>query len=131
MASNPKPASRPAPLPMAPPMPAPSPADEVGFRATETEELMTRANLAPLSPNEETTLRRVYLRISKAAHLPKRDIDRLKALSLIEEKDGGLRLTTTGRERYRNLPKAAAIDPADSSDDPISTLVRFMSKARS
>ena len=92
---------------------------------------MTCGNLAPLSPNEETTLRRVALGISKAAHLPKRDIDRLKALSLIEDKDGGLRLTTTGRERYRSLPKAAAVDPADSSDDPISTLVRFMSKARS
>jgi hypothetical protein len=106
-------------------------ADEVGIRVTEKEDLMTRGNLAPLSPNEETTLRRVALGISKAAHLPKRDIDRLKALSLSEDKDGGLRLTTTGRERYRSLPKAAAVDPADSSDDPISTLVRFMSKARS
>jgi hypothetical protein len=91
---------------------------------------MTRANLAPLSPYEETTLRRVALGISKAAHLSKRDVDRLKALALIEEKDGGLGLTPPGRERYLALPKSAAIDPADSSDEPASRLAKFMSKTR-
>ena len=75
---------------------------------------MTRGNLAPLSLNEETTLRRVALGISNAAHLRKRDIDRLTALSLIEEKDGGVRLTTTGLERYRTLPKGVAMGAADS-----------------
>ena len=60
---------------------------------------MARGSVAPLSANEETTLRRVALGVSKAASLSKLDVERLRALVLIEDKDGELRLTATGRER--------------------------------
>jgi hypothetical protein len=58
------------------------------------------------------------------------DIERLRALVLIEDKDGDLRLTPTGRERYLALPRAIAIDRSDLSDDPVSCLARFMNEER-
>jgi hypothetical protein len=91
---------------------------------------MTRGNLAPLSANEEVTLRRVALGITKAADLSDLDIKRLKALSLIEDNGGRPRLTPTGRERYLRLPKSAAVDQADSPDDPVAKLAAYMTKAR-
>ena len=91
---------------------------------------MTRGSLAPLSANEEVTLRRVALGITKAANLSELDIKRLRALSLIEDNAGGLRLTPTGRERYLALPKSAAVDQADSPDDPVAKLAAYMTKAR-
>jgi hypothetical protein len=91
---------------------------------------MTRGSLAPLSANEEVTLRRVALGIAKAANLSELDIKRLRALSLIEENDGSLRLTPTGRERYLALPKSAAVDQSASPDDFVSKLVSYMTKAR-
>ena len=91
---------------------------------------MTRGSLAPLSANEEVTLRRVALGITKAADLSELDIRRLKALSLIEDNGGGLRLTPTGRERNLALPKAANVDPAESPDDPVAKLAAYMTKAR-
>jgi hypothetical protein len=44
-----------------------------------------RGLLAPLSPNEEVTLRRVALGIARPADLPGKDVKRLKALALVEE----------------------------------------------
>jgi hypothetical protein len=91
---------------------------------------MTRGSLAPLSPNEEITLRRVALGIAKPAALSQRDVERLTALHLIEEHDGGLRLRPLGRERYLALSKGSAVQDADSPDAFISKLAEFMSKAR-
>ena len=88
---------------------------------------MARGRTAPLSPNEEVSLRRVALGISKPADLPARDIARLTALSLIEEHGVGLRLTPLGRERYLAFPNSGAIyDP----DEFISKMAEFMTKAR-
>lgn len=85
-----------------------------------------RGLLAPLSPNEEVTLRRVAIGIATPARLSERD---LKALSLIEEHGGGLRLTP--RERYLALPKSAAVHQSETTpDDFISRLADFMTKAR-
>ena len=70
---------------------------------------MARGHAAPLSPNEEVSLRRVALGIAKPADLSPRDITRLKALSLIEEHGAGMRLTPLGRERYLALPNSGAI----------------------
>jgi hypothetical protein len=91
---------------------------------------MTRGSLAPLSANEEITLRRVALGISKAANLSQLDIKRLKALSLVEENGGSLQLTATGRARYIALPKSAAVDQSESPDDPVSKLAAYMINAR-
>ena len=91
---------------------------------------MTRGSLAPLSANEEVTLRRVALGIAKAANLSELDIKRLKALALVEENGGSLRLTATGRLRYTALPKGAVVDQSESPDDPVSKLAAYMIKAR-
>ncbi len=91
---------------------------------------MTRGKLAPLSPHEEGTLRRIALEITQAPHLSKSDIKRLKALSLIEENGGGLGLTPMGSERYLSLAKSAAVDPSHSPDEFVSKLAEFMTKAR-
>jgi hypothetical protein len=97
---------------------------------TSTEDPMTRGSLAPLSPHEEVTLRPVALGIAQAPHLPKSDVQRLKALSLIEENGDGLGLTPAGRERYLALAKRAAVNPSDSPNDFVSKLAEIMTKAR-
>jgi hypothetical protein len=89
---------------------------------------MTSGSLAPLSPNEEVTLRRVALGIAQAAKLPKSDVDRLRAFALIEEKAGDLQLTPMGRERYLALQKS--VDQSGSPDDFVSKLTAYMTKAR-
>jgi hypothetical protein len=76
---------------------------------------MSRSRLAPLSPNEEITLRRVTAGISEPVRLSQRDLEHLQALLLIEDHDGNLRLTPAGRERYRALPNSTVVDQADKS----------------
>jgi hypothetical protein len=91
---------------------------------------MTRGSLAPLSPNEETTLRRVALGVSKAATLPKLDVARLTTLALVEEKDGELRLTGVRPERYLALPRNLAVDQSGASADLVSRLAKLMNEMR-
>lgn len=61
---------------------------------------MERGLLAPLSPNEQTTLRRVASGISKPKHLRPASVARLKRLALVEESDGRIRLTALGQARW-------------------------------
>ncbi len=67
---------------------------------------MDRGISAPLSPNEEVTLRRVALGIAGRKELRAADLARLIHLHLVEEIDGRLSLTDLGRQRYQLLPKA-------------------------
>jgi len=67
---------------------------------------MSRSLDAPLSPNEEVTLRRVALGISPMKDLAPRDLMRLKSLALVEIDAGVARLTDFGRQRYSTLPRA-------------------------
>ncbi len=60
---------------------------------------MERGLLAPLSPNEATVLRRVANGISMPGHLRSSSVERLKQLALVEESDGGIRLTPLGERR--------------------------------
>jgi len=69
---------------------------------------MSRSLDAPLSPNEEVTLRRVALGISPMKDLAPRDLMRLKSLALVEIDAGVARLTDFGRQRYSALPRAGA-----------------------
>ncbi|SKA30666.1 hypothetical protein SAMN02745126_05005 [Enhydrobacter aerosaccus] len=62
---------------------------------------MERGLLAPLSPNEQTALRRVANGISKPKHLRLTSVERLKHLALVEENDGRIRLTPLGEQRCR------------------------------
>jgi hypothetical protein len=89
-----------------------------------------RGLLAPLSPHEEVTLRRVAIGIAKLADLPARDVERLKALLLIEERGGGFRLTSVGRERHLALPKSAGISESDAPDKLVSKMSELVSKVR-
>ena len=70
---------------------------------------MERGLIAPLSPHEEVTLRRIALGILKARQLPSRDVAHLIRLCLVADNEGRLSLTDIGRERYRALPKAAGM----------------------
>jgi hypothetical protein len=91
---------------------------------------MTRGELAALSPNEETTLRRVALGVTEAATLSKLDVARLKTLGLIKESDGALALTSVGRERYLALPRKIPLDSAASPNDAVARLAKFITETR-
>ena len=64
---------------------------------------MARGLRAPLSPNEELTLRRVALGIALAKDLPVADVLRLRNLALIEDRGERLGLTALGKERYQRF----------------------------
>jgi len=68
----------------------------------ELELPMERGLLAPLSPNEQTALRRVANGISKPKHLRATSVARLKVLALVEENGGRIRLTPLGRQRCQD-----------------------------
>jgi hypothetical protein len=89
-----------------------------------------RGLLAPLSPHEEVTLRRVALGIANPTDLPTRDVERLKSLFLIEECGAGLRLTPTGKKRYLALPNSSAVFDTDAPDEGLAKMAEFISKAR-
>jgi hypothetical protein len=75
---------------------------------------MERGLKAPLSPHEESTLRRIALGISKAKLFVRRDVAHLVRLGLVDETAGKLRLTDSGRERYQGLPNS--VSPSDEAD---------------
>jgi hypothetical protein len=62
---------------------------------------MERGLRAPLSPREEVSFCRVAPGISKAKHLPARDLAYLVRLRLVDENEGRVKLTDLGRERYQ------------------------------
>ena len=66
-----------------------------------------RGLLAPLSEQEEVTLRRVALGSTQKP--PAQHLKRLEQLKLIVRKGGGYQLTPLGRQRYNRLPRAAAL----------------------
>lgn len=67
---------------------------------------MNDTMFAPLTPDEEITLRRVAFGESPVSTLRARDLVRLRQLRLIEG-SGEPRLTAAGRARFEALPKAA------------------------
>jgi hypothetical protein len=77
---------------------------------------MARAIDAPLSPNQEVTLRRVALGIAERTELRAADLARLIHLQLVKEIDGRPALTAMGPQRYQLLPKAP--DMQDAADTP-------------
>ena len=89
---------------------------------------MSRSLNAPLSPNEEITLRRVALGISQMKDLSPRDLVRLKTLSLIEMSDDRLQLTADGRQRYSELPRATTLSESASYDELVGVLAERLRK---
>ena len=60
---------------------------------------MERGLLAPLSPNEQTALKRVANGITTLTELRPSSVERLKQLALVEESDGRIQLTALGQRR--------------------------------
>ena len=80
-----------------------------------------RGILAPLSPHEEITLRRVALGFGGSDRLSLPHVRRLQQLALIEEADGVLRLTELGLQRYAKLDRPLKW-PGDTAAQDISRL---------
>jgi hypothetical protein len=76
-----------------------------------------RGILAPLSPNEEITLRRVALGFGARDRLPMQHVQRLESLALIEEADGTLRLTELGLQRYAGLSRPVKWQTDTAAED--------------
>jgi hypothetical protein len=77
---------------------------------------MERGLRAPLSPNEELTLRRVALGIALAKDLPAADVLRLRNLALIEERGERFGLTALGEERHDRLHTTSGDGPDNAID---------------
>ncbi len=86
---------------------------------------MERGLRAPLSPNEELTLRRVALGIALAKDLPSADLLRLRNLALIEDRGERLGLTTLGKERYQRFHQTRA-SAANGASDAESKLTQHL-----
>ena len=82
---------------------------------------------APLSSNEEVTLRRVAMGPTAQNKLAAAHLKRLEQLKLIEAGRGGYRLTPLGQQRYNALPRPAglAIDGSPREiEQMLSNLIR-------
>lgn len=82
---------------------------------------MSRSLLAPLSPNEELTLRRVATGMLGAHDLSERDLTRLRSLALVDVSVDRPRLTALGRQRFKSLPGIAPPPP-----EPAGTTERIL-----
>jgi hypothetical protein len=89
---------------------------------------MDRGLRAPFSPHEEVTFRRIALGHSDVNVLPARDVAYLIHLRLVDEKEGRLKLTALGRERYHGLPNDAAM--SDVKDEAAAVLRRHILHTR-
>lgn len=70
-----------------------------------------RGQAAPLSPNEEITLRRIALAVVPPDELPMRAVARLEALALVKRVGDAIVMTPLGKARYEGLPRATAPPP--------------------
>jgi hypothetical protein len=87
---------------------------------------MDRGLVAPLSPNEEVTLRRVAYGVVKAKRLQLAHLTRLKSLALIEDCDGMLSLTAMGRQRLANSPVARLDTAPIAVDGSVAALAKAL-----
>jgi hypothetical protein len=72
------------------------------------EDRMDRGVRASLSPNEARTLCRIAAEMAPRALLTARDVAQLLKLGLVREHAGKLALTTTCRDRFRQISGATA-----------------------
>jgi len=90
---------------------------------------MTRSETAPLSPNEEITLRRVAYGQSDVACLRGADLTRLRDLRLIEGRARSPVLTAEGKRRFDALAKPMAVTAFDAQNRLMDTLGKLMARA--
>ena len=72
---------------------------------------------APLTENEEVTLRRVAYGQSAVRTLRRADLARLHQVRLIEDSTNGPQLTADGRLRFGILSKAASLGTSSFFDE--------------
>ncbi len=87
---------------------------------------MDRSLVAPLSPNEEVTLRRVAYGIARSDDLQPSHVARLKRLALIEDRDGALFVTQMGQRRLTNSPVARLDKAPIAVDGSIAALAKAL-----
>jgi len=92
------------------------------FSCPSQDQTSMRGILAPLSPHEEITLRRVALGFGRPDHLPLQHVQRLQQLALVQDVDGTLRLTELGLQRYASLERPVKWDD-DASAEEVSRLL--------
>jgi len=81
---------------------------------------------APLSPNEEVTLRRVAYGVVVAKTLHPAHLVRLKRLALIEDRDGALSITVMGQQRLAKSPVRRLDTAPVAVDDGVAALARVL-----
>jgi len=87
---------------------------------------MDRGLVAPLSPNEEVTLRRVAYGVVKAKRLHPSHLARLKSLALIEDRDGALSITAIGEQRLARTPVGRLDNAPVAIDDGVAALAKAL-----
>lgn len=87
---------------------------------------MDRGLSAPLSPNEEVTLRRVAYGVVVAKTLQPRHLTRLRSLALIQGHDGALSITKLGQQRLANSPVARLDKSPIEVDDSVTALAKAL-----
>jgi hypothetical protein len=85
-----------------------------------------RGLVAPLSPNEEVTLRRVAYGVVVAKTLQPTHLARLRSLALIQDHDGTLSITKLGQQRLANSPVPRLDKSPVAIDDSVTTLARAL-----
>ena len=89
---------------------------------------MTRSQDAPLSPNEEITLRRVAYGQSDVTHLRTADLIRLRTLNLVGGSPRVPTLTAEGKRRFDGLAKPMAIAAHSVQNEMMATIGRLMAR---
>jgi len=89
---------------------------------------MARGLEAPLSTNEEITLRRVAYGQSDATLLRGQDLERLRVLKLIVGSARAPTLTPEGKQRFDRLAKPAALASFNVENEMMATIGRMMAR---
>lgn len=87
-----------------------------------------RGEDAPLSTDEEITLRRVAYGQSDVAHLRANDLARLRALDLVAGDPRLPTLTVAGKARFDHLAKPAMTTDFNAHNGLVATLNRLMAR---
>lgn len=88
---------------------------------------MSRSEQTPLSANEEITLRRVAYGQSDVAHLRATDLERLRALALVDGSPRAPMLTAAGKARFDGLTKPV-MSEFNAQNELMATLGRLMAR---
>lgn len=89
---------------------------------------MTASSTAPLTAEEEVTLRRVAFGQSEVRAMRREDLARLRQLGLIEDAKDGPRLTAQGRIRFDTLAKAFSPSKTRQHEEMVAEISRRMSR---